>query len=229
MNAVERTGQKDSERDRVRVKRKTLEEVLQQCQMALQELTDDLDDDDDADDDLDGLPGFVDSSSSTCCDVDTAESCDLLQSVVEGTDFLEKLESAHASLPQNMAEEGSSWDMVCENDIWEDENLESYGEDFFFVRQEDIVEGIACFMAAYLLSLKQTKDVTPNQLQEALRKTFSLKKKKGKLQKALDGSRVIYNIASWGATAMGIYQNPVLSRAAGAAFWTSCCAISKLF
>ncbi|CAA2956366.1 Hypothetical predicted protein [Olea europaea subsp. europaea] len=231
MDPMELTGQKPtgkgSERDRVRLKRKTLEVVLQQCQVALQELTDVLDDDD-ADGDPDALPDFDDSSSSPCCDAETAEFCDLLQSMVEGTDFLEKLENARAALPQNMSEEGNSWDMVSENEVWEVRNMESDGEDFVFVRQEDIVEGIACFMAAYLLSLKQAKDVTPNQLQEALRKTFSVKKNKGKLQKAWDGSRAIYNVASWGATAIGIYQNPALLRAAGAAFWTSCRAISKL-
>lgn len=37
----------------------------------------------------------------------------------------------------------------------------------------------------------------------ALSKTFSVKKKKGKLRKAWDGSKVIYNVASWGATAIG--------------------------
>ncbi|KAF8411382.1 hypothetical protein HHK36_003931 [Tetracentron sinense] len=55
-------------------------------------------------------------------------------------------------------------------------------------------------------------ELTPNQLQEvltffcfllALSKTFSVKKKKGKLRKAWDGSKVIYNVASWGATAIG--------------------------
>lgn len=54
-------------------------------------------------------------------------------------------------------EEGSSWDMVSENDLWEGGNMESEEEDYVLVRQEDIVDGIACFMAAYLLSLKQTK------------------------------------------------------------------------
>lgn len=39
----------------------------------------------------------------------------------------------------------------------------------------------------------------------ALSKTFSVKKKKGKLRKAWDGSRVIYNVASWGATAIGYF------------------------
>ncbi|KAG4968088.1 hypothetical protein JHK87_033739 [Glycine soja] len=47
------------------------------------------------------------------------------------------------------------------------------------------------------------KDLTPVQLQSALSKTFSVKKKKGKLRKAWDGSKVIYNVASWGATAIG--------------------------
>jgi hypothetical protein len=47
------------------------------------------------------------------------------------------------------------------------------------------------------------QDLTPNQLQDALSKTFSVKKKKGKLLKAWDGSKVIYNVASWGATAIG--------------------------
>ncbi|XAR62090.1 hypothetical protein NMG60_11016705 [Bertholletia excelsa] len=155
--------------------------------------------------------------------------CDLLKSRVECFDFLEKLESAQAAVPQNIAEEGSSWDMVSENDLWEAGSIEQDQEDYVLVRQEDIVEGIACFMAAYLLSLKQTKDLTPHQLQEALSKTFSVKKKKGKLRKAWDGSKVIYNVASWSATAIGIYQNPALLRAASTAFWTSCDVISKLF
>ncbi|KAK1315288.1 hypothetical protein QJS10_CPA06g02142 [Acorus calamus] len=62
----------------------------------------------------------------------------------------------------------------------------------------------------------------------ALSKTFSVKKRKGKLLKAWDGSKVIYNVASWGATAIGIYQNPAIIRAATVAFWTSCRVISKL-
>ncbi|WVY90195.1 hypothetical protein V8G54_035709 [Vigna mungo] len=108
--------------------------------------------------------------------------CDLIKSRVECRDFLEKLEYAQASVSLSVAgnnsmlmekawvltEEGSSWDLVSENDLWEGEgaNSNSEQEDYVLVKQEDIVEGIACFMAAYLLSLKQTKDLTPNQLQD---------------------------------------------------------------
>ncbi|OUZ99782.1 hypothetical protein BVC80_9065g57 [Macleaya cordata] len=160
--------------------------------------------------------------------------CDLLKSTVESPNFLEKLGSVHVSVPQSItAEEGGSWDMINKNDLWEggtiDGDVESDQEGYVLVNQEDIVEGITCFMATYLLSIQQNKELSPNQLQEALSKTFSVKKKKGKLQKAWDGSKVIYNVASWGATAVGIYQNPALFKAASVTFWSSCRIMSKLF
>ncbi|KAK4722509.1 hypothetical protein R3W88_012742 [Solanum pinnatisectum] len=242
MEVVEVTGTKPiqlvrakSNQDRIKVKRKTLEAVLQECQRALELLSttgsveEDTDESNSSSDvDRDALDDSGQGSSTPSADVETDELRDLLKSRVQCSDFLQKLENAQASVPQNLAEEGSSWDMVNENDLWEDGDPELDGEDYVLVRQEDIVDGIACFMAAYLLSLKQTKDLTPNQLQDALSKTFSLKKKKGKLRKAWDGSKVIYNVASWGATAIGIYQNPAILRAASAAFWTSCRVISKL-
>ncbi|KAL6179363.1 hypothetical protein ACLB2K_050879 [Fragaria x ananassa] len=223
----------DSDKDRLRVKKKTLQAVLDQCQRALESLGTTADGDDE-EEDRDGGGDAVDEDSGSTttttsprADCEADELCNLLKSRVECPDFLEKLESAQASVPQNIAE-GNSWDLVSEKDLWEyeDDNL---GEDeYVLVKQEDIVEGIACFMAAYLLSLKETKELTPTQLQEALSKTFSVKKKKGKLRKAWDGSKIIYNVASWGATAIGIYQNPVIVRAATKAFWTSCQVISKL-
>nr|XP_004237981.1 uncharacterized protein LOC101250398 [Solanum lycopersicum] len=242
MEVVEVTGTKPiqlvrakSNQDRIKVKRKTLEAVLQECQRALELLSttgsveDDTDESNSSSDvDRDALEDSGQGSSTPSADVETDELRDLLKSRVQCSDFLQKLENAQVSVPQNLAEEGSSWDMVNENDLWEGGDPELDGEDYVLVRQEDIVDGIACFMAAYLLSLKQTKDLTPNQLQDALSKTFSLKKKKGKLRKAWDGSKVIYNVASWGATAIGIYQNPAILRAASAAFWTSCRVISKL-
>ncbi|KAF3446003.1 hypothetical protein FNV43_RR11181 [Rhamnella rubrinervis] len=222
----------NSDKDRLRVKRTTLQAVLQQCQRALEMLettghVEEEDEDEDDDDDDDENPGGA-AVGEERCGGEADELCELLKSRVECPDFLEKLECVQASVTQNMAEEGNSWDVVSENDLWEDENIDMTEDDYVLVRQEDIVEGIACFMAAYLLSLKQTKELTPNQLQDALSKTFSVKKKKGKLRKVWDGSKVIYNVASWGATAIGIYQNPVLIRVASKAFWTSCQVISKL-
>ncbi|EXC16673.1 hypothetical protein L484_007719 [Morus notabilis] len=225
-SAMVMTSREKSESDRVLVKRKTLQAVLQQCQRALELLESNrsLDDDDDYGDDENDAAEDGDERRRGEAD----EFCELLKSRVECPDFLEKLACAQASASQNLAEEGNSWDVVSANDLWEGENTDLNEDEYVLVRQEDILEGIACFMTAYLESIKQTKDLPPNQLQEALRKTFSVKKKKGKLRKAWDGSKVIYNVASWGATAIGIYQNPVIIRAASKAFWTSCHVISKL-
>ena len=57
-------------------------------------------------------------------------------------------------------DETVSWDIVSAADIWDDKsiNVSDDSEDgYVLVKQEDIVDGIACFMAAYLLSLKETK------------------------------------------------------------------------
>ncbi|XP_056167907.1 uncharacterized protein LOC115676475 isoform X2 [Syzygium oleosum] len=235
-------GDRKARRESVRVKRETLQAVLQQCQRALELLSNgEVEEGGDegvgaGDGDGDGSVPEVepggDGSATPRSDCGADELCDLLKSRVECPDFLQKLECAQVSIPRNAAEEGGDWDMVSEDDLWEDENMDPSEQDYVVVKEEDIVDGIACFMAACLRSLKQTKELTPNQLQEgqldSLCKTFSLKKKKGKLRKAWDGSRVIYNVASWGATAIGIYQNPVILQAASKAFWASCHVISKL-
>ncbi|KAL5558529.1 hypothetical protein UlMin_034740 [Ulmus minor] len=229
-SAIVKIRRENSEKDRVRVKRKTLQTVLEECQRALELLENtggvDGDDEEADEDDCDDNAGGAAVGERRGEEAD--ELCEFIKSRVECPEFLEQLACARASVPQNMAEEGNTWDVVSENDLWESENSDLNEDDYVLVRQEDIVEGIACFMTAYLMSLKQTKDLTPNQLQDALSKTFSVKKKKGKLRKAWDGSKVIYNVASWGATAIGIYQNPVIIRAASTAFWTSCHVISKL-
>ena len=56
-----------------------------------------------------------------------------------------------------VTEEGTSWDMVSDSDIWEGGCGSTDQEDYVVVRQEDIVDGISCFMATYLLSLEETK------------------------------------------------------------------------
>lgn len=66
-----------AQKDRVRVKRKTLEAVLQQCHLALQQLASGCDDDDDDDDTIDGEQEVsldsAETSAPTNYDTDTTE------------------------------------------------------------------------------------------------------------------------------------------------------------
>ncbi|CAF2131181.1 BnaA03g46820D [Brassica napus] len=224
--------------DSIRVKRKTLQNLLEDCQRALELLNltetgpagDGVEaggsQEDNNSDSPEREEEFSSSSSSDQGDPETDKLYDLIKSRVEGHDFREKIELAQVSLLQDLPEDGSStWDVVSEDDIWGEGETE---DDYVVVREEDIADGIACFMATYLSSLKQTKDISPDQLQKALSTMFSVKKRKGKLRKAWEGSKVIYNVASWSATAIGIYQNPMILSIASKAFWVSCKAISKL-
>ncbi|KAJ6841225.1 uncharacterized protein M6B38_308255 [Iris pallida] len=226
------------EADPMMVKRKALLSVLDQCREALESLESAdrnpnsaaiVGDHEEGEEEGGGSGGNLPSDA----DSETDELCDLVKSKIDAPNFLEKLGSVHVSVLESIyADESSSWDMVTAKDLWEDEDISGeIGQDqdsYVLVHQDDIMEGIACFISAYLLSLKQTNDVTPNQLQNALSKTFSVKRKKSKLQKAWDGSKVIYNVASWSATAIGIYQNPAVFGVASTAFWTSCRVVSKL-
>ncbi|KAF8677791.1 hypothetical protein HU200_037785 [Digitaria exilis] len=226
-----------------RVRKRALEEVLEQVQRAVEMLRD-------ADADLgvslsesedaaaaapegedreggvgDGADDAATSSVASDSDYETAQMCDLLKSKVESLDFLKKLNGVQKSVYQDGAvEPDSSWDIIKAVDLWEDGDPD---DGYVLVKQEDVVDGITSYMAAYLLSLKKTKDLSPDQLQRALRKTFSAEKKKSRIRKAWDGTKVIYNVASWGATAVGVYNNRALLTVTSTAFRTSCRVVSK--
>ncbi|KAJ4899573.1 Uncharacterized protein Rs2_13524 [Raphanus sativus] len=216
------------ELDSIRVKRKTLQNLLEDCQRALEllNLTDTAPDSSQEDNNIDSPEREEEEEFSSSSDPEADKLYDLIRSRVEGHDFREKIELAQVSLLHDLPEDGSSWDVVSEDDVWGVEGQTE--DDYVLVREEDIADGIACFMATYLSSLNQTKDISPDQLQKALSTMFSVKKRKGKLRKAWEGSKVIYNVASWSATAIGIYQNPMILSIASKAFWVSCKAISKL-
>ncbi|KAL6656161.1 hypothetical protein ACP70R_006987 [Stipagrostis hirtigluma subsp. patula] len=169
------------------------------------------------DDDDGGAPSSHASGSKD----ETAQLCDLLKSKVDSLEFLQKLDGIQKS---GAVEPDTSWDIIKSVDLWKDDDSD---DGYVIVNQEDVVDGITSFMAAYLLSLKKTKELSPNQLQKALQKTFSAQKRKSKIRKAWDGTKVIYNVASWGATAVGVYNNRAILAVATTAIRTSCRVISK--
>ncbi|KAJ4813509.1 RING finger protein [Rhynchospora pubera] len=212
-------------------RRIAVQKVLQQCMRVLEQLGEetDLSSDSQAQGSSAGTEeeemeqtGDSSNRSSTDTGYETDEIRDLLKSRVESPEFLEKI----GSLYQVNPDEAASWSIINKAEACGDG--ESDQDEFVVVQQEDIVEGIACFMAAYLLSLKETKELTPSELQKVLSKTFTVKKKKSRLRKAWDGANVIYNVASWSATAIGIYQNPALVEAARTAVFRSWQVLSKL-
>ncbi|KAG6503364.1 hypothetical protein ZIOFF_035676 [Zingiber officinale] len=74
---------------------------------------------------------------------------------------LKSLNTSSHLLTKYSCDDNASWDMVMAKDLWDDKHVDGKDfvdqDDYVLVKQEDIVDGVACFMATYLLSLKQTK------------------------------------------------------------------------
>ncbi|CAM0951753.1 unnamed protein product [Alopecurus aequalis] len=219
---------------KVRLRRQRLESLLQELRRTLDGLGDadlgaslsDVATDTEASEYGDG-DDDGDSAASLASDSDhaTDQMFDLLKSRFESPEFLQEFDDIQKSVCQNGAVEmDMSWDMIKAVDVWEDDDDNGY----VLVKPEDAAEGIAFFVATYLLSLKKTKELSPDRLQKALKKTFSAEKRKGKLRKAWDGTKIMYNVASWGATAVGIYNNQAILKVAGTAVRMSWRVVSKL-
>uniref|UniRef100_J3MY98 Uncharacterized protein n=2 Tax=Oryza brachyantha TaxID=4533 RepID=J3MY98_ORYBR len=124
-----------------------------------------------------------------------------LKSTFESPHFFQKVDEIQKSLYQKDAvEQDPSWNIVMAVDSWEGDDFD---DGYVLVKNDDATEGMAFFVATYISSLKTANECSPDQIRKALKKTFSARKRKGKLRKAWDGSKVIYNVASWSATAIG--------------------------
>ncbi|KAG8059235.1 hypothetical protein GUJ93_ZPchr0002g24519 [Zizania palustris] len=170
-------GRRTPEAAELKLRRRTLETVLEQCQLALEMMREaDLGIEVPEEGAEVANPEAGDShTASSGCDeegatpssppsdggYETDELCDLLKSRVASPEFLEKLDNIQNSVHQHGAvDETISWDIISATDLWDDKgmNISDDSEDgYVLIKQEDIVDGIASFMAAYLLSLKQTK------------------------------------------------------------------------
>lgn len=155
-----------------------------------------------------------------------------LEAKISSPNFLEILGSIHVSPAKASMEtqdDQGSWDFISEKDLildLEDSRNCLKPESYVLVNQEDIIEGMACFMARYVSSLPQLKDLSPKQLQTALKKVLGAPRQ-GRLRRLWSGSKFLYTAASWSATAASLYNNPVLVQAASTAFWTSLQLVTK--
>ncbi|KAL5205376.1 hypothetical protein ABZP36_033585 [Zizania latifolia] len=206
---------------RMRLRREALQSVLEELQRVLDELREDdlgasLADPEGAIEG-DGPPPDNEEVSGACAgndesvaslasdsDVEEDQLCDILKSTFEPPKFFHKIDEIQKSLYQNDAvEEDTTWNIIKAVDLWEDDDS---GDGYVIVKNDDATEAMAFFIATYISSLKTANEWSPDQIRKVLKKTFSARKRKGKLRKAWDGTKVIYNVASWSATAVGIYH-----------------------
>eukprot|EP00850_Spirogloea_muscicola_P006002 SM000028S10096 [mRNA] locus=s28:387970:389372:- [translate_table: standard] len=95
------------------------------------------------------------------------------------------------------------------------------GESYVVVDKEDVIDAIANFVARYVSTLPQTKNLQPKELQDAMAQAFTELRRKSTLRRFWDWGRFLYTSAYWATTAFGIYKNPIVIRATLVAIWTS--------
>eukprot|EP00897_Mesotaenium_endlicherianum_P001604 jgi/Mesen1/1471/ME000132S00413 len=175
-----------------------------------------------------------------------------LERKVQSPEFLEQLKSPTSHHEEGPAE-GLSKTQVCtkgeveaeidvdDPDWWlvpdaktrgveqKEECEELDGDSYVLVDKEDVIDGIASFVARYLAYHPQTKGMTPVQLQQTLGYALSELRLKGTVRRFWDWGKFLYTVGCWSATFVSIYKNPLLVRAAMIAIWTSCRVILQLF
>ncbi|KAG8049939.1 hypothetical protein GUJ93_ZPchr0009g1562 [Zizania palustris] len=142
------------------------------------------------------------ASRASDSDVGEDQLCDIIKSTFEPSKFFHKIDEIQKSLYQNDAvEQDTTWNIIKAVDLWEyDDSVDGY----VIVNNDDATEAMAFFIATYISSLKTANEWSPDQIKKVLKKTFSARKRKGKLRKAWDGTKAIYNVVSWSATAVGV-------------------------
>jgi hypothetical protein len=123
------------------------------------------------------------------------------------------------------------WLWLSENDMDREpkEVQDGLGSDgYVIVTQEEIVDSISRFIARYISSIPQAKNLTPKELQLVMTQAFSKVEKKGRIQTLWTTGKFLYTAGSWGVHALSLYRHPIVIRAASMAVWTSCCLILKL-
>ena len=91
---------------------------------------------------------------------------------------------------------------------------------YVVVSRDDVVDAVAHFIALYVASLPQSRDLSPEALRSALATTLG-ELRRGKVKRLWAWGRWLYRAAALGYGAFGAYTNPWLARAVLAALWTS--------
>ncbi|RZC73557.1 hypothetical protein C5167_049040 [Papaver somniferum] len=145
-----------------------------------------------------------------------------LEAAVESTKFLNQLESLHQASNNFPFEETTEADLVTveilvngERSRWvwvTDEKLveERSGidnETYVIVSEDDVVEGVANFMAKCIISNPKTQKLTPQELQKTVAKALEGVNRMEQLMNIWHAGTMFYGLAMWGLALSGLYRH----------------------
>lgn len=80
-------------------------------------------------------------------------------------------------------------------------------ENYVIVNEDDIVDGIAAFVARCILEDPKSKSLSPMQLQKAVAKALDSMKARWRWSTFWEAGQIIYILATWGITLAGLYKS----------------------
>lgn len=99
--------------------------------------------------------------------------------------------------------------------------------DWVLVEHDTVVDALAAFIAAYIVTLPEAKDMSPRQLQAAVQQTLR-ELRKGRVRRLWDWGRYLYRAAALGYGAFAAYTNPWIAEAVLKAVFT-CARYARMF
>eukprot|EP00484_Ammonia_sp_Unknown_P028524 CAMPEP_0197034806 /NCGR_PEP_ID=MMETSP1384-20130603/12774_1 /TAXON_ID=29189 /ORGANISM="Ammonia sp." /LENGTH=333 /DNA_ID=CAMNT_0042464765 /DNA_START=51 /DNA_END=1052 /DNA_ORIENTATION=- len=83
---------------------------------------------------------------------------------------------------------------------------------FIVLREEDIIDAIACFVAQCVMNIPECRNLDHEEMMSMITGTFSELKGKGPLGKMMDWGSFVYSTYGWTATAYTVYSNAALAK-----------------
>ncbi|XP_026663877.2 uncharacterized protein LOC113463307 isoform X3 [Phoenix dactylifera] len=133
-----------------------------------------------------------------------------LVAAVDSSSFLTKLESLHqesTDLPNDKLP--SSEPIDCLEEVSGIDN-----ESYVIISEENVVEGIAHFIASCILENPKSKVLTPEELQRTVTRALGGIKDRSKWRNVWEAGRIIYTLSTWGIALAGIYRHRAILKAA---------------
>jgi len=88
------------------------------------------------------------------------------------------------------------------------------GSGYVVVEKEDVIDGIAHFVAKFIASHPDTKGLTPEQLQKAISMALKELRSSTVMRSLWEWGKFFYTYGSWVPTVFSMYKNPFIVRGA---------------
>ncbi|KAJ4750786.1 elongation factor [Rhynchospora pubera] len=150
---------------------------------------------------------------------------------VDSSNYLKTLESLQEPVvePTNQGSEENSEDVSINVDgelswwVWVTEKLDPQNleepsgidnDNYVIISEENVIDGIASFIARCILENPESKTLSPQELHKAVTRAIAGIKERMSLKNIWEAGKVIYSLSTWGIFLAGLYRQRAIVKVA---------------